>query len=504
MIQQWPKNPDIYEINTRLWVKDLSAKYGKSITLGTVPDDELKQLQERGFDALWLMGVWTPSPAGERIARSIPALRRGYLKALPDLQEEDILASPYAVKDYTVNPALGGEKGLVQLRQRMRENGLKLILDFVPNHVAIDHPWTTIHPEYFVRGDENDLARDPDTFFNATPDAPPGITPAIIAHGKDPYFPAWTDTAQLNYLNPSMRLQMINVLLDIAEKADGVRCDMAMLVLNGIHYHIWRERLFKDLPEIEYQTEFWSEAIETVKRDFPDFVFIAEAYWMKEGELQQLGFDYTYDKALYDWLRTSDVMNIRRYIKVSPFFYQERCVRFIENHDEERARAVFGQERERCAALLAGTLPGAHLYHEGQLEGFCIKYPVQLGRRQSETVDADLKEYYKTILKAAKSFRNGKWTLLSPYPAWEENVSYVNFIIYTWNYGDLTYLIVVNYSPYRSQCYVPLPLEGIEGRKCQLVDMLHENYYERDGDILSTKGLYLDIRGFYRHMFKIE
>lgn len=503
MSLQWPRNPHIYELNTRIWLRDLSHKYGKAIDLSNVPKEELDALERLGFDAVWLMGVWLPSPIGREIARAHAGLRVEFERALPDLREEDITSSPYAVHDYFVNPDLGGEKGMRTLRKAMHDHNLRLILDFVPNHTALDHPWVTLHPEYYVTTDEQELADNPETYFEVP--GSDGLR-SIIAHGKDPYYPAWTDTAQLNYFNPAVVTQMTEVLMQIASKADGVRCDMAMLILRDIQYRIWGKRLFNKQPEEKAPAEeFWAVAIREVRKQFPDFLFIAEAYWMREGELQSLGFDYTYDKALYDWLKSGDSGRMAEYIK-GPLSYQERCIRFIENHDEERANSAFGAEAGKSAALLMSTLPGGHLYHEGQLEGYFSRCPVQLLRRRVETVDTAIREYYEGLLHIAtgETFRKGTWTPLDTYAAWEGNYTFQHFIIYLWDYRESLYLVVVNYSPLRSQCYVPLPFKEFQDSLCILEDLLEENHYERDGDMLATKGLYLDMRGFYRHLFEVR
>ncbi|MDQ7821864.1 MAG: alpha-amylase family glycosyl hydrolase [Candidatus Eremiobacteraeota bacterium] len=496
------KYPVIYEVNTRLWLSALSAKYGTPMHLGAVTEEELALLRSRGFDALWLMGIWEPSPVGQAIARAHEGLRREFIRALPDLREKDILSSPYAVNSYTVSSNLGGEEGLRDLRSKAHKAGLPVMLDFVPNHTALDHPWVTEHPEYYVGGSLEDYYRDTGTFFNAGNE----YHPVVIAHGRDPYYPAWTDTAQLNYFNASTREAMKATLLEIASKCDGVRCDMAMLILNEIHMGIWGERLFPEGRRRRIPGEFWQEAIEEVKAVHPEFLFAAEAYWMKEGELQFMGFDYTYDKALYDWLRSAEPLKIENYIGGGPFFYQERCLRFIENHDEDRAAAVFSPEHLKTAALIAGTLPGARLYHEGQLEGYRRKLPVQLGRREREDRDEELWLFYEKLLSLTSQevFHRGRWQYLPTYSAWEGNNTYQNFIVYLWALRTELYLVVTNLSPQRSQCYVPLPPGGIEGKTCTLVDLLDDNLYERDGDLLSTKGLYLDMGPFYRHLFRIE
>jgi glycosidase len=107
---------------------------------------------------------------------------------------------------------------------------MKLILDFFPNHTAPDHPWVFEHPDYYIQGSEPDYARDPAAFIPVQK----GRRTLYIARGRDPYFPPWPDTAQLNYLSRDVRSALIEELKKISGHCDGVRCDMAMLVLNDI------------------------------------------------------------------------------------------------------------------------------------------------------------------------------------------------------------------------------------------------------------------------------
>src|SRR4029077_12472195 len=202
----------------------------------------------------------------------------------------NIAGSPYAIADYRVPEALGGEAGLQQFRQKLHGLGMKLLFDFVPNHVGLDHSWVHERPELFV----SSPAGAPGAFAQETAGGR-----RWLAHGKDPYFPPWSDTVQLNYLQPATRFAMQEELRGVANRCDGVRCDMAMLVLNDVFVRTWANLLpagetRNDLPE------FWAEAIAATKRAHPDFLFLAEVYWGLEQRLQSLGFDYTYDKELYD------------------------------------------------------------------------------------------------------------------------------------------------------------------------------------------------------------
>ena len=147
-----------------------------------------------------VLSVWQTGPAGQQVSRSNPEWREEFQHTLPDLREEDIAGSGFAITGYTVHQALGGEAALVRLRQRLRQRGLRLMLDFVPNHTGLDHPWVEEHPEYYIPGTELDLARAPRNYTWARRTR----GDVLLAHGRDPYFPGWPDTLQLNYGNPAL------------------------------------------------------------------------------------------------------------------------------------------------------------------------------------------------------------------------------------------------------------------------------------------------------------
>ena len=295
-----PRYPSLYQINTRVLLTELSRSLGRPATLDDIPDAELDRLAEMGFDWIWLLSVWQTGPAAQRISRSNHQWRREFEETLPDLREEDIAGSGFAITGYTVHRNLGGDAALARLRARMRQRGLRLMLDFVPNHMAPDHPWTDEHPDYFVHGSEDDLARSPRNYCRV--ETKNG--PLLLAYGRDPYFDGWPDTLQLNYGNPELQQAMIGELERIAGQCDGVRCDMAMLVLPDVFERTWGIRA----------DPFWPKAIESVRRKHPDFLFMAEVYWDMEWTLQQQGFDYTYDKRLYDRLREHHARPVREHL----------------------------------------------------------------------------------------------------------------------------------------------------------------------------------------------
>src|SRR4051794_31394354 len=200
--------PSLYQINTRVWMTELSRKLGRRATLDDVPDDEIDRLARMGFDCVWLLSVWQTGPEGQRISRTNPEWRHEFQETLPDLREEDIAGSGFAITGYTVHRDLGGDAALARLRARLRQRGLRLMLDFVPNHMAPDHPWTHEHPDYFVHCSEADLARAPRNYCRVKTKN----GPLLLAYGRDPYFDGWPDTLQLNYGNPELQRSMIGEL----------------------------------------------------------------------------------------------------------------------------------------------------------------------------------------------------------------------------------------------------------------------------------------------------
>lgn len=402
MSDRWPRKPIVYEINTRIWLADLRDRLGREVTLADVPDKAIARWKEMGVHALWFMGVWKASPFSASLCRNSPSLRAEAAHILGDLREGDLGASPYAICGYEVDPELGGEEAMASLRRRLREAGLLLVLDFIPNHVAVDHPWTTERPELFIHPTPERLAQDPGAFFTV-----PG-TSTVLAHGRDPHFPPWSDTAQLNYFNPATHEAMREELVRVARMCDGVRCDMAMLILPEVFRSVWGWAAPDQTPP-----DFWDAAIPAVRTHDPGFVFMAEVYWGLEGALQAKGFDYTYDKVLYDHLVSRRAAEIHGHLATRSGFH-EHAMRFIENHDEQRAASVFGKAQGRMAAALILTLPGATLLHHGQEFGWQKRLPVQLRRRPLEPTDYELESTYRLLIRIASDsvVQDGKWEML--------------------------------------------------------------------------------------------
>jgi len=366
---------------------------------------------------------------------------------------------------------------------------MKLVLDFVPNHVAPDHPWVKKHPEYFIRGKADDLRNDPRSYLEEFG--------TIYARGRDPYFPAWPDVLQLNAFNSALRQAAIQTVASIAEQCDGIRCDMAMLMMNPIFEGTWSHRAGP-----RPATEYWVDVISSIKNKYPSFLFIAEAYWGLEWELQQQGFDFCYDKTLYDRMEHSNAESIHLHL-CADLAYQGKLLRFIENHDEPRAAAAFTAEKQRAIALTIATLPGIRLFHEGQFEGRKVRLPVFLARRPQEPTDSALSEFYETLLRIVDrpAFREGKWSLCGR-SGWPDNPSFQHLVAWTWIKDDERYLIVVNLSAGSVQAEVQVPWADASSGMWRLTDMTSSATYERDGRTMQSPGLYVELGPWNYHFFQ--
>ncbi|MGA8598357.1 MAG: alpha-amylase family glycosyl hydrolase [Bryobacteraceae bacterium] len=484
----FPKNPVIYEINTFVWLQQLSGKYGRRIDLTNVPSVEWDAIGKLECDAVWLMGVWQRSPAGRKVALGLPDLISEFGRILPGFTADDIPGSGYSIKAYEVDERLGS---VGEAREQLRQRGLKLILDFVPNHVATDHAWVTEHPEYFVQASERELAAAPENYFSAAGN--------VLAYGRDPYFPPWTDTAQVNAFAPGYRRAALDTLREISTQCDGVRCDMAMLLLTDIFKKTWG-----DAAGAMPKSEYWTEMIQGVRRSRPDFLFIAEAYWDLEWNLQQLGFDYCYDKRLYDRLIHDDAAAIRAHLGAD-LQYQNKLIRFLENHDEKRAAAALAPARHRAAAVAIATLAGAILYYDGQFCGSKLKIPVQLGRAPAERCDESFSEFYSQIRRVTKTVKSGDATWkLCPAEGWSDNETAKNLLSWCWEGPGGRFLVVINFAGASSQGRVRLPWANLAGKQWRVSSLVGSDVFERDGTELRSDGFYVGLEPWQYYVLQFE
>ncbi len=431
---------DLHLINTRIWINELKIKYNdQALTLSKVPKLEWEDLFKK-YNSFWFMGMYQPSDASRQHCKKWPG---SVLYAKNDVNPDtDIVASPFAIPDYLPN------KNIVQdwkewdlVVDFLHENNKKVILDFVPNHVALDHPWSYSHPEYFIRGEEYQYHQNPSLYYSVV--ASDNQT-YYYAHGKDPNYPQWADTLQLNYANPELQNAMECILLGDDNKdglmshCDGIRCDMAMLLNPETFVRTWGYRnygghLTSDEINYIYNNEFWNKIIPEVKRKSleekdSDFIFIAEAYW----DFDKLGqnFDVLYGKNFYDDLVSlthenskitpDDIKNHINYLingrKDGKRPY--KLALFTENHDEERSICKFGKEASMATAVITAFIPdNIFLINQGQDKGFKIRPPMQLDQPIStDIVDSNIKSFYNRLLQLKNSvlFQEGNWSVMPP------------------------------------------------------------------------------------------
>jgi glycosidase len=318
----------------------------------------------------------------------------------------------------------------------------------------------------------------------------------IVALGRDPYFAGWPDTLQLDYSNPATQEAMIGELKKIADRCDGVRCDMAMLVLPEVFERTWSRRM----------ESFWPKATQQTRERHPDFVFMAEVYWDLEWTLQQQGFDYAYDKRLYDRLRDGAARPVREHFHAG-LDYQNKLARFLENHDEPRVAATFVRQIHDTAAVITYLSPGLRFFHQGQFEGRRKRISPHLVRAPVEPAEQALQQFYGGLLAVLRQpqVRDGRWRLLECAPAWDGNGSWDCFLVFAWeSAGEAPLLVTANYAPQQSQCYVRLPFQDLAGRTVQLKDLMGPAQYDRDGTDLASRGLYLDLPPWGYHVFTLS
>jgi hypothetical protein len=484
---RWPRHASIYEVNTWVWLGELARRAGRPVDLGHVPGAAWDAVCLPGVNAVWLMGVWTRSPVAAAAFRDDPDAVARHRALLPDYEDRDVVGSAYAVRDYTVDPHLGGDAGLAVARAELARRGCALVLDYVPNHTAPDHRWVFAHPDRYVQGTAGELATEPAAYLEVDDEGD-----VIVARGRDPYFAPWPDVAQLDLFAPAARVAAIETMRAIGDRADAVRCDMAMLAVTDVFARTWTGRL-RTRPS----GEFWEEVIGEVRTTHPDLVLLAEAYWGTEATLVSHGFDACYDKELYDHLVTGSAGAVRGRVE-REHANRSPWVRFIENHDEPRAATAFLEGADRAAAVAIATLPGTTLWHEGQFDGRRHHVPVMLARRPPEPPDADRRAFYQRLLPAAAAVRRGAWQP-APTSGWDDNRSHEQLMAWCWSAPTSRSLVVVNLAATSAQARVHPPWPDLHG-PLTLTDLLSGDRYSRDGGEIATNGLYVDLPPWGTHV----
>jgi glycosidase len=414
----WMPTTVLIAKSTYVWLAQMSKQYGRHIfRLDQIPDEELATLAHRGLNSLWLIGVWERSRAYKTIKQLCG--------------NSDAVASAYSLFDYSIAEDLGGEAAYINLRDRAYRHGLRLASDMVPNHMGIDSPWVVEHPDWFISRQDTpypaysyngpDLSQDgrveikiEDHYFEQSDaavvfrrrDRASGET-RYIYHGNDGTSFPWNDTAQLDYLNPAVREQVIQTILHVARLFPVIRFDAAMTLAKRHFHRLWfpgpgssgaiPSRAEYGMSQAEFDRcmphEFWREVVDRVAAEVPGTLLLAEAFWLMEGYfVRTLGMHRVYNSAFMVMLRDEDNAKYRSVIKNTLEFdpdIMKRYVNFMSNPDERTAIDQFGKG-DKCfgVAALMATLPGLPMFGHGQVEGFTEKYGMEYYRpRYDETPD---------------------------------------------------------------------------------------------------------------------
>ena len=552
----WMPSTVLIAKSTFVWLAQLSKQYGRHIgRLDEIPDEELATLARRGLNSLWLIGVWERSRASKTIKQLCG--------------NSDAVASAYSLFDYRISDDLGGEPAYINLRDRCYRHGIRLASDMVPNHMGIDSPWVVEHPEWFISRQESpypaysfngpDLSHDgrveikiDDHYFTQSDaavvfrrrDRASGET-RYIYHGNDGTSFPWNDTAQLDYLNPAVREQVIQTILHVARLFPVIRFDAAMTLAKRHFHRLWfpgpgasgaiPSRAESGMSQAEFDQhmphEFWREVVDRVAAEVPGTLLLAEAFWLMEGYfVRTLGMHRVYNSAFMVMLRDEDNAKYRSVIKNTLEFdpdIMKRYVNFMSNPDERTAVDQFGTG-DKCfgVAALMATLPGLPMFGHGQIEGFTEKYGMEYYRpRYDETPDHWLVERHEReiapLLKRRWLFAESSNFLL--YDFFHENGSVdENIFAYSNRTGGESALVVFNnrYGTTRgtidfSAAYADkgagqlrqqrlregLGLTGDSDFILAWRDSLTGLQYLRRASDLAGKGLTLDLHAYQCHVF---
>ena len=552
----WMPNTVLVAKSTYVWLAQLSKQYGRNIhRLDQIPDEELDSLATRGMNSLWLIGVWERSRASQTIKR---------LCGNPDA-----VASAYSLYDYRIAEDLGGESAYINLRDRAYHRGIRLASDMVPNHMGIDSPWVVEHPDWFLSrpvppypaynfsgpnlsDDSRAEIRIEKHYFNQTDaavvferrDSYTGET-RYIYHGNDGTSFPWNDTAQLNYLNPDVREQVIQTILHVARLFPVIRFDAAMTLAKRHFHRLWfpgpgssgaiPSRAEDSMSDSEFNAlmpqEFWREVVDRVAQEVPGTLLLAEAFWLMEGYfVRTLGMHRVYNSAFMNMMRDEENAKYRSVIKNTLEFdpdIMKRYVNFMSNPDERTAIDQFG-DGDKCfgVAALMATLPGLPMFGHGQVEGYTEKYGMEYRwPRYDETPKPWLVDRHQRqiapLLKNRSLFAESHnfllYDLYQPGGAVDENVfAYSNrrgdqraLVVYNNRYGTAhgTIHTSASYADKHSGGLRKQELKdglGLSGDPALILayrDSLTGLEYLRRAHQLATQGLTLTLHAYQCHVF---
>ena len=475
-------HPFLYEINTRPWLYELSKKYNKSISeLVDIPLEEFDFLKQNGVDIIWMMGVWQLGQYGLDFDR-----KQNYSKYLPDWTIDDVIGSPYAVYEYTLNPSLGKNEDLIWLKEQINKRGMKLMLDFVPNHSAVDAPQTKDKKEMYIRAPKG--VEDEERY-----------TKEGLAYGANENHFTWKDVLQWNYWNKDTIEFMKNNIIKILSYADAIRCDVAYQEINDVFGATWPDEL-KYYNYTKPENEFWTYAINEAKKINPNVIFLAEAYKDEYNEiLINLGFDYAYNRNILKKLMVS-ANEFKSYIKAKQGSFWQDKANFVENHDE--LRVVYNMngnyKKAKAAGTIGGTIGGMIFMNHGQWVGRKNMLDVHLRRAEEEEDNEEIKKYYEKLNQIIqdKSFRSDNFYYVDILNGERKD----DFIAYI-REEESHYLVVVNFSENEGCANVPI-YNLKENDFIFVYDMLNDVEIKKKYDTVKNYGLNVCLKAWESQIFK--
>lgn len=499
--------PHIHQVHTRPWLYSLAqsglpancsnGRGTQYVCLRDVPDAEWLRMKEEHADMIYLLGLWELGPESLGEAMALFEDMKGWY-GVPDLVPEDIIGSPFAVVDYRLSPEIGEDQDLDFAVEKIRSLGMGVIVDFVPNHFARDSKLFLEHPEAFVQRPNGD--NSPENWWYHKN----GVTAAF---GRGPYDGPWTDTLQVNYFSPRAVELLTDLVVSVAKRVDGIRLDMAHLILNEVFQRSWDQQM-RAGGFSRPQREFWEQLISNVKSQRPDVIFVSEAYDYyftqppEQELLTNLGIDYSYNKKVLDLLEHFNLDNLKGYLSSESQGHLSRMCHFVENHDEPRAAfSLGGVQQSFAGAVVALTIPGARFTFQGQYEGLKNRLGIHLRRAMPEQPDHDLRAKYAklTEILAAPLFHKGTWTYINV----PSEGSGWRLMAWRWEYYGEKRLIVVNFSDQQGWGNVQVAdAHASSGDEVRLTELLSGEEYTRSGSEMRGRGLTVGLPPWSAQIFK--
>ena len=558
--KEWMPKVVLMAKTVLVWLFQLSKKYGRQISrLDQIPDEDLDLLRDRGFTGLWLIGLWERSPASRRIKQICG--------------NPEAAASAYSLDDYEIAANIGGWDALKNLRTRLWQRGIRLASDMVPNHTGMDSKWVVEKPDLFVQRRDNpfpqytfngvNLSHDSrvaiyleDHYYSKNDcavvfkrvDTQTGDT-RYIYHGNDGTGMPWNDTAQIDFLNPAAREEVMQEILHVARNFPIIRFDAAMVLAKKHIKRLWypepgkggdiatRSEYALSAAEFEKRipNEFWREVVDRVAREVPDTLLLAEAFWMMEGYFTRtLGMHRVYNSAFMNMLKKEENANYRSTVKNTIAFDPQilkRYVNFMNNPDEETAVAQFGKgDKYFGVCTLMCTMPGLPMFGHGQIEGFEEKYGMEYMRSYRDEspdqylIDRHNREIFP-LLKKRYLFAGVEDFLF--YDLWNNGSVNENVFAYSNRCGNEYTLVFYNNKYQRASGWIKqscqyavktgsgendkklisrslgegLGLTGESDRFVVLYEQRSGNWYLRRSREICEKGMFVALNGFETQVF---